>query len=111
MVSRYSSHSSCKVTCLWVCNSWRIAAESGSGDWFRWPGFSRDGATACITWSSLHSAMSGHLSPAERSDGLHHLVFAPLGDVWPSQPGRLGGLQVIGNRRLADGTTGSYLAL
>src|SRR5438045_1768115 len=45
------------------------------------------------------------------SDHLYHLFVAPLGDLGPSQAGRCGGLQVIGNRRLTDGTTGSYLTL
>jgi hypothetical protein len=39
------------------------------------------------------------------------LVVSPLGDVGPFQPGHLGGLQVMGNRRLTDGTTGGDLTL
>src|ERR1035437_9882793 len=52
--SRYSSHSSCKVTFLLVCSSWRISAKSGSGGLFRWTGFSRDGATVSVSRSSPH---------------------------------------------------------
>src|SRR5258708_6674390 len=46
-----------------------------------------------------------------RGRGLPPHVFTPIGNVWPFQPRRLGDLQVFGNRRLTDGTTGGYLAL
>jgi len=46
-----------------------------------------------------------------RSRGFQQSVFAPIGNVWPFQPRRRGDLQVFGNRRLTDGTTGGYLAL
>ena len=46
--------------------------------------------------------------------GSHRLpqsVVVPIGDIRPFQTRRFGGLQVIGNRRLTDGTTQRDLAL
>jgi hypothetical protein len=46
-----------------------------------------------------------------RSYRLHQAAVVPIGDLGPLQARRTGGFQILGNRRLADGTTQRDLAL